>query len=98
MFAANDPPAFAVGLTPHEMMAYLTTMTSTPSAEDLTVLAREISSGAAAGALIAHDAAVEAGPTEDLSPKFEPIMGIFGQLNAQMGPSMPPRPGETLSR
>jgi ribosomal protein S18 acetylase RimI-like enzyme len=96
-FAANDPPAIAVGLTPDEMAVYLTATMSTHSADDLTVMAREISSGVAAGALIAFDAAAKLGPIDGLSPKFKPIMGIFEELEGQLGPSTATCAGETLS-
>jgi ribosomal protein S18 acetylase RimI-like enzyme len=96
-FAAHDPPAMAVGLTPEELAAYLETVTRTAADDGLTIVARDLESGKLAGVLLTMDAAVDQGPMDGLSPKLEPIMDIFDQLYALVVPSAPPVPGEALN-
>jgi ribosomal protein S18 acetylase RimI-like enzyme len=96
-FAANDPPAMVVGLTPEELAAYLETVTGTAADDGLTIVARDLESRGMAGALLTMDATVDQGPMEGLSPKLEPIVDIFDQLYALVVPSAPPEPGEALN-
>ena len=47
--------------------------------------------------MLTLDAADDPPPIDGLSSKFEPVMDIFGQLDAQLETTAPPEPGEGLS-
>jgi len=95
-FAAHDPPAVAVGLTPDDLQAYLAPYGAIAGGNNMTTLARDFKSGELAGALLTLDAAADPGLADRLSAKFEPIMGIFSLLESRTESSQP-EPGETLS-
>ena len=96
-FAANDPPAVALGLTAEDLQVYLSTYSATAGDDGLTVLARDPESGDMAGALLAFDTTADPGSAYELSSRFEPIMDIFSRLETQVAPSLPTDPGEALS-
>jgi ribosomal protein S18 acetylase RimI-like enzyme len=96
-FTRNDPPAVAVGLTDDEFEAFVNVVSLTAGADRLTIIARDIASGAMAGALLAEDAATPLPEGMDLlSEKFEPIFDLFGQLDEQIHEERPIASGEVL--
>ncbi|HSB16806.1 MAG TPA: GNAT family N-acetyltransferase [Bryobacteraceae bacterium] len=97
VFSRRDPPAVAVGLTAPEFEAFVRLYCSKAAAEGLTILARHAGTLELAGALLAEDSALAPpGGMERLSPKFEPIFDILGQLDAEYRCGRPPHPGESL--
>lgn len=99
-FAANDPPARAVGLTPEDLQAYLEWATRTAAVDGLTIVARVAASGQLAGTVLVLDGSTPPPHTDGLSPTFEPLMGIFGELDTQLcrGIRSTPRTGGTAAR
>lgn len=96
-FARNDPPAVAVGLTAAEFEAFVRTVSAPETTRELTIVARDPESGTLAGAMLTEDAASL--PPEGmaaLSPKFDPIFDLFGQLEAQLGEQPVRNLGEVL--
>jgi ribosomal protein S18 acetylase RimI-like enzyme len=90
-FAANDPPAIALGLTAADFSSALEA--GAPSiAQGLSVVARDAATGRLAGAVTAEDAATPE-PVGDikLSPKFGPMIELLAQLEPPG--HQPPPPG-----
>jgi ribosomal protein S18 acetylase RimI-like enzyme len=97
VFSRRDPPAVAVGLTAPEFEAFVRLYCPKAAAEGLTIVARHAGRLELAGALLAEDSAsAPPGGMERLSPKFEPIFDILGQLDAEYRSGRPPHPGESL--
>jgi ribosomal protein S18 acetylase RimI-like enzyme len=96
-FSRQDPPAVAVGLTPSEFEAFVRLFLPRAAIEGLTVVARQASTRRLIGALLTEDSA-SAPPDgmEELSPKFEPIFDILGQLDTEYRGDVAVRPGESL--
>jgi hypothetical protein len=84
VFARHDPPAVAVDLTPTEFEGFVRLWCPKAAAEGLTIVARAEETGEMVGALLTEDAA-SAPPDglDRLSPKFDPIFDILGQLDAE---------------
>jgi ribosomal protein S18 acetylase RimI-like enzyme len=84
VFAERDPPAVAVNLTAAEFETFVRLYGPRAEAEGLTVVARSAVTGEMVGALLAEDSGSEppAG-FEQVSPKFNPIFDILGQLDAE---------------
>ncbi len=96
-FTRRDPPAVAVGLTPAEFEAFVRLWCPKAAAEGLTIVARAGQTGEMIGALLAEDAASAPPDTLDqLSPKFNPIFDILGQLDAEYRAGRNLVPGEHL--
>lgn len=97
VFAERDPPAVAVGLTAAEFEAFVHLYGPKAEAEGLTVVARVAATGDMVGALLAEDSGSEppAG-LERLSPKFNPIFDILGQLDAEYSGGRVRQQGEAL--
>ena len=96
-FSRGDPPAVAVGLTPSEFGAFVRLLCPRAATDGLTIVAQLAGTGELVGALLTVDSA--AAPPEGmdrLSPKFEPIFDILGELDAEYRGGGPPRPGESL--
>lgn len=84
VFAEQDPPALAVGLTVVEFEAFVRLYGPKADAEGLSIVARSAATGKMVGALLAEDSATEPPAGHDqLSPKFAPIFDILGQLDAE---------------
>ena len=96
-FARHDPPAVALGLTAEEFEAFVTVVCRSAGVERLTISARDVASGEMVAALLAEDGATSppAG-MDDLSPRFEPIFELFGQLDEQTPSPHPTAPGEVV--
>ena len=83
VFAHRDPPAVTVGLTPTEFESLVRLICPKAAAEGLTIVARSAETGEMMGALLTEDSASAAPDGMDrLSPKFDPIFDILGQLDA----------------
>ncbi len=83
-FTQHDPPAVAVGLTPNEFEAFVDLWSPAAGVDGLTIVARDVATRKLAGALLTDDAASP--PPEGLdsvSEKFEPILDLLGQLDAE---------------
>jgi ribosomal protein S18 acetylase RimI-like enzyme len=96
-FARHDPPAVALGLTPAEFETFLTIVSATAGDDKLTVVARDVATGAMAGAVLNEDAGrpavVEAGA---ISERFGPIFDLFDEIEGQIEDAGPIEPGTTL--
>ena len=97
VFSRRDPPAAAVGLTPSEFEAFVQLLCPKAAVEGLTILARRAGTGELVGALLTEDSA-SALPEGmgRLSPKFEPIFDILGQLETEYRVDRTLGPGESL--
>ncbi|HZD10077.1 MAG TPA: GNAT family N-acetyltransferase [Candidatus Binatia bacterium] len=97
VFSRRDPPAVAVGLTPSEFEAFVRLFCPRAAVEGLTIVARHTGSGELVGALLTEDSAAALPDGMDrLSPKFEPIFDILGQLDTEYRGDRAVRPGESL--
>lgn len=97
VFAQRDPPAMAVGLTPSEFEPLVRLFCPRAAADGLTVVARSGETRELIGALLTEDSA-SAPPDgiDRLSPKFDPIFDILGQLDAEYRADRRRNPGESL--
>jgi ribosomal protein S18 acetylase RimI-like enzyme len=96
VFSRRDPPAVAVGLTPAEFEDFVRLFCSKAAAGGLTVVARNADTREMVGALLTEDSASELPDGMDqLSPKFEPIFDILGQLDTEYRAVRTPCPGES---
>ena len=97
VFSQRDPPAVAVGLTALEFEAFVRLFCPKAAVEGLTIVARRGKTRELVGALLTEDSA---SPLPDgmnrLSPKFEPILDILGQLDTEYRADRAIRPGESL--
>jgi ribosomal protein S18 acetylase RimI-like enzyme len=83
-FTRHDPPAIAVGLTPDEFEAFVRCFSPAAGTEGLTIIARDVATGEMAGALLTEDAASPPPAGFDqVSEKFDPILDLLGQLDAE---------------
>ena len=83
-FTRHDPPAVAAGLTPAEFEAFAELWAPAAGVDGLTIVARDVATRELAGALLTDDAASP--PPEGLdavSEKFEPILDLLGQIDAE---------------
>ena len=97
VFAREDPPPVAVGLSPAEFEAAVRLFSRSAGADGLTIIARDEVSGAMAGALLNEDAAKPAPEGMDrLSDKFVPIFDLLDQLEDRVPDEDPTVPGEVL--
>lgn len=97
VFSRRDPPAVAVGLTPSEFEAFVRLFCPGAADDGLTIVARDAGTGELVGALLTEDCA-SAPPDgmDGLSPKFEPVFDILGQLDAAYRADRTFQPGESL--
>lgn len=96
-FTRRDPLAVAAGLTEPEFVEFVQVLCPKAAYEGLTMVARSAETGEIVGALVTEDAA--SAPAEGLdriSPKFDPIFDILGQLEANYGFGQTTSPGEHL--
>lgn len=97
VFARHDPPAVAVGLTSTEFETLVRSFCPKAASESLTIIARSAGTGEMAGALLTEDSAsVPPAGLERLSPKFDPIFDILGQLDGEYRAGRTVRVGESL--
>ncbi|MGO9125432.1 MAG: GNAT family N-acetyltransferase [Terriglobales bacterium] len=96
-FSRHDPPAVAVGLTASDFEAFVRLLCPKAAAAGLTIVARLAGTGELAGALLTEDCASPMPDGMDrLSPKFDPIFDILGQLDTEYWGGQAARPGESL--
>lgn len=97
VFSHRDPPAVAAGLTTAEFEVFVHLLCPQVAADGLTIVARLAGSSQLVGALLTEDSA-SALPDgmEQLSTKFNPILDILGQLEAEYRGNREPHPGESL--
>jgi ribosomal protein S18 acetylase RimI-like enzyme len=97
VFSRRDPPAVAVGLTAFEFEDFVRLLCPTLEAEGLTIVARHADTKEVVGVLLTQDSA-SALPegVGRLSPKFEPIFDILGQLDSEYRAGRALHPGESL--
>jgi ribosomal protein S18 acetylase RimI-like enzyme len=96
-FSRHDPPAIAVGLTASEFEALVQLFCPRAATEGLTIVAREAGTGQLVGALLTEDSSSELPPgMSGLSPKFDAIFDILGQLDAEYRTNLDVRHGESL--
>jgi ribosomal protein S18 acetylase RimI-like enzyme len=83
-FSRRDPPAFAAGLTPPEFEEFVRLFCPKAAVDGLTIVARKTGTGELVGALLTEDSdsALPDG-IDGISPKFEPISDILGQLDEE---------------
>lgn len=97
VFTTADPPAVAVGLDASEFALLVELYRTRAGDQGLTMIARDSQSGALVGALLAEDSAAPFPEgVERLSPKFEPIFDILGQLDGEHRSTRPVFPGESV--
>ena len=97
VFCRHDPPAVAAGLTPPEFEAFVRLFCPKAEAEGLTIVARLANSGELVGALLTEDCGSALPDGMDrLSPKFDPIFDILGQLGKEYWGDRAVGPGEAL--
>jgi ribosomal protein S18 acetylase RimI-like enzyme len=97
VFCHHDPPAVAAGLTPPEFEAFVRLFCPQAAAAGLTIVASSAATGEMAGALLTEDSASAAPDGMDqLSPKFDPIFDILGQLDAEYRGGRLVRPGTSI--
>jgi ribosomal protein S18 acetylase RimI-like enzyme len=96
-FARHDPPAVVLGITQDDFKAYLSIICANAGDDGLSIVARDVESGIMAGALRTEDAARSAQiDLASLSPRFEPIFDLFGELEAKVDDVDPIESGTTL--
>lgn len=97
VFTERDPPAVAVGLTRNEFKTLVELYRDRAGDEGLTIVARSTDTGEMVGALLGEDSAAPFPyGVERLSPKFDPIFDILGQLDAEYRANRTIVPGEAL--
>ncbi len=96
-FTQHDPPAVAVGLTPNEFEAFVELWSPAAGVDGLTVVARDVATGQLAGVLLTDDAATPPPQgLEAVSDKFDPILDLLGQIDAEYRDVRTIEPGQTL--
>jgi hypothetical protein len=101
VFAANDPLALALGVTPGEFEDLARCFSSGAGAEGLTIVARRAYTGELVGALVAADGSADLpNGIERLSPKFAPVFDLLSGLDEEYHQAMshqgvPPAPPGT---
>lgn len=97
VFSRRDPPAVAVGLTAPEFEAFVRLFCARAAVEGLTVVARNARTRKLLGVLLAEDgASPPPGGIDLVSPKFQPIFDILGELDAEYRRNETVRRGERL--
>jgi len=97
VFSKRDPPAYAVSLSAKEFEDFVRLFSTTTAACGLTVIARYRKSGDMVGAMLTEDCAgAMPGGLDKLSPKFDPVFDILGQLDTEYWQQRERRPGEAI--
>lgn len=96
-FTRHDPPAVAVDLAPGEFEAFVRPWSPAAGTDGLTILARDVATHQLAGALLTDDAASPPPPgLESISEKFDPILDLLGQIDAEYRADRAIEPGRFL--
>jgi GNAT superfamily N-acetyltransferase len=89
VFAANDPLALTLGVTPGEFEELARCFASGAGDDGLSIVARRAYTGELVGALVSTDgSAPPPNGLERLSPKFAPVFDLLGGLDAEYRRSM----------
>ena len=97
VFSRHDPPAVAAGVTAAEFESFVRLLSPRAATEGLTVVARLADTRELVGALLTEDSASAMPEGIDrLSPKFDPIFDILGQLDTEYRGDRTVAPGESL--
>jgi ribosomal protein S18 acetylase RimI-like enzyme len=97
VFSRGDPPAVAVGLSAIELQRLVSAFGPKVLAEELTVLARDASTGSLLGALLAEDFGTPPpSGVEESAPGFAPIGALLDSLDRQYRASHTVVPGTHL--
>ena len=97
VFSRRDPPAVAAGVTASEFEAFVRLLRPRAETAGLTIVARLAGTRELVGALLTEDCAWDLPDGMDrLSPKFDPIFDILGQLDAEYRGGRPAPSGESL--
>ena len=97
VFSQRDPPAVATGLTSADFEHFVRLLCPKAADEKLSIVARATETGEMVGALLAEDSAsVMPEGMHTLSPRFDPVFDILGQLDAAYRKGQPPRHRECL--
>ena len=84
VFATEDPPAVAAGITPGEFATLVELYRGRAGSQGMTIVARCERSGRMVGALLAEDSSAPFPDGVDrLTYKFDPIFDILSQLDAE---------------
>jgi GNAT superfamily N-acetyltransferase len=87
----------ATGLTAADFAHFVRLLCPKAAEERLSIVARAGGAGEMVGALLAEDSAsIMPEGMSTLSPKFDPIFDILGQLDAEYRKGEPPQKGECL--
>jgi len=97
VFSHEDPIALALGVTPAEFVDLVRLFCPQAAVDGLTVVARLADTGEMAGALLTEDAG-SAPPSgmERVSQKFDPIVDLTSQLDAEYRQEKSVLPGDWL--
>ena len=96
-FTRRDPPAVAAGLTASEFEAFVRILCPNAAADGLTIVAKLAGTGELVGVMLTEDcASPPLQGLDTLSPKFDPIFDILGQLDTEYWGGEAARPGEAL--
>ncbi|MHC4991429.1 MAG: GNAT family N-acetyltransferase [Planctomycetota bacterium] len=97
VFAHRDPPAVAAGLSAPEFEAFVRLFCPRAETERLTIVARAAQTGEMVGALLAEDSAAALPDGMDrLSPMFDPVFDLLGQLDEEYRGGRAVQPGESI--
>jgi ribosomal protein S18 acetylase RimI-like enzyme len=96
-FTRRDPPAVAAGLTVSEFEAFVRILCPNAAADGLTIVAKLAGTSELVGVMLTEDcASPPLQGLDTLSPKFNPIFDILGQLDTEYWGGKAARPGEAL--
>lgn len=96
-FARRDPPAVAACVTPSEFETFVRLYCPKAGTEGLSIVARCVETGEMCGALLCEDSVSQMPKGIDrLSPKFDPIFDILGQLGEEYRNVQDPQPGDSI--
>jgi len=96
-FTRRDPPAVAAGLTASEFETFVRILCPNAAADGLTIVAKLTGTGELVGVMLTEDcASPPLQGLDTLSPKFDPIFDILGQLDTEYWGGRTARPGEAL--
>ena len=95
-FARADPLSVAAGLSAAQVEGFVRAVTRVENVADLSIVARDIATGAVVGVLLGEDAAAPPPPAPPAMPEsFIPLLTLFVALIGEM-PARNAEPGEVV--